>query len=114
MKVLKLFIWIVPCLAIAIIFSCAEQKKVTTMSDAERAAKRWPGFTQEMLTHGQELYETKCARCHMLYKPASRSEQEWKDVMVSMARKAKLKNDEKELIEQYLFTMREKPTQQKM
>ncbi|HLP76004.1 MAG TPA: cytochrome c [Candidatus Paceibacterota bacterium] len=64
------------------------------------------GLTARELKDGRRLYVGKCARCHKLYDPAKYSEAEWRSWMDKMSRKAKLKADQKELLERYLGTLR--------
>ena len=59
------------------------------------------------LEAGRKLYIAKCARCHKLYDPAKYDDAEWNDWMAKMARKAKLKADQAELVARYAATLRE-------
>jgi len=54
------------------------------------------------LKQGHDLYLNKCGKCHKLHNPKSRSAAEWKKVLVYMAPKAKLNNDQSSLVYRYL------------
>jgi hypothetical protein len=57
-------------------------------------------------SQARRLYVAKCARCHKLYDPAGYVDAEWRDWMVKMSRKAKLKPDQEALLSRYLETLR--------
>jgi len=42
------------------------------------------------LAEGKDLYQNNCAKCHKLYKPESFDKVEWKKIMISMQKKAKI------------------------
>lgn len=63
-------------------------------------------LTDQELRDGRELYIAKCARCHKFYDPARYPDQEWREWMDKMNRKAKLKPGQKELLSRYLETIR--------
>lgn len=54
------------------------------------------------LQQGHDLYMNNCGKCHKLYKPGSKSNQEWEKVLGFMAPKAKLNADQSNLIYKYL------------
>ena len=57
----------------------------------------------------RQLYQAKCARCHKFYDPAAYTEAEWTVWMNKMAKKSKLKPDQKDLLARYLETFRSNP-----
>jgi hypothetical protein len=57
---------------------------------------------QVKLGQGKLLYEKKCQRCHMLYKPKDYKLRQWKENLVEMREKAELTKDEYSLILGYL------------
>jgi hypothetical protein len=65
-----------------------------------------PVLSEQELKDGRKLYVAKCARCHKFYDPAKYSEADWKRWMDKMSKKAKLKEDQKELLSRYLDTFR--------
>ncbi len=54
----------------------------------------------------RRLYQVKCARCHKFYDPAAYTDAEWSMWMNKMAKKSKLKPDQKDLLARYLETFR--------
>jgi hypothetical protein len=57
---------------------------------------------QVKLQQGKLLYEKKCQKCHMLYKPKDYKLRQWKENLVEMREKAELNKDEYSLILGYL------------
>ena len=55
---------------------------------------------------GRALYVNKCARCHKFYDPAKYSDPDWNKWMTKMGRKARLKPDERGLLDRYLGAYR--------
>ena len=62
------------------------------------------GFSQ-----ARKLYLVKCAKCHELYDPHAYGDAEWQEWMVKMKKKSKLKNDQFELLMNYLSSVRAQP-----
>jgi hypothetical protein len=54
----------------------------------------------------KKLYVSKCAKCHKLYDPGKYSDAEWQSWMTKMARKARLKPDQRELLSRFLDGVR--------
>jgi mono/diheme cytochrome c family protein len=51
---------------------------------------------------GERLYRSKCAGCHRAYPPASRGADAWSEVLSRMAPKAKLSDEERARVLEYL------------
>ena len=49
----------------------------------------------------KKLYTAKCARCHKFYDPSLYAEVEWTSWMTKMRKKARLKNDQYDLLLRY-------------
>jgi hypothetical protein len=64
------------------------------------------GISEEDSKHGRELYIAKCAKCHEYYHPSDYSKNDWNIWMQKMARKAKLKPEETDLVSRYLEAVR--------
>lgn len=64
------------------------------------------GLTDQELQAGQKLYVAKCAKCHQFHDPKAYAEADWRGWMLKMAKKAKLKNDQAELLTKYLNAYR--------
>jgi len=56
------------------------------------------------LAQGKILYEGKCGRCHGLYEPTKFTAAEWKPIVDRMAPKAKLTDEQKDMVYAYLTT----------
>jgi len=51
---------------------------------------------------GKMLYENNCAKCHDLYSPKDFNAEQWKPIILSMQKKAKISDEEREIIYAYL------------
>jgi hypothetical protein len=58
------------------------------------------------IQQGYKLYVNKCSNCHYLYRPITYSAAKWKMQVEEMAVKAKITDEQKELILNYILTMR--------
>lgn len=74
--------------------SCSTQLYVPTQNAAL--------ISVENLKKGRELYVNNCASCHQLYAPNSYNEKEWIHNLDEMQPKAKISDDTKKLILDYL------------
>lgn len=54
------------------------------------------------LAEGKVIFESKCAKCHDLYSPKDFNAEQWKPIMLSMQKKAKISDEEREKIYAYL------------
>mgnify|MGYP001240530511 CR=1 len=54
------------------------------------------------LAEGKNLYENNCAKCHDLYKPKDFNAEQWKPILLSMQKKAKISDEQREKIYSYL------------
>ena len=86
-------------LLLLILAACTATKLYTPSSSNEN--KRTTASVDE-LKKGYELYTTRCNKCHGLKSPDSRTAEQWTKVLVSMAPKAKLTAEEKDLVYKYL------------
>lgn len=82
---------------------------LTSPAEAELAIaqKQWPDVTPESLNHGYTIYTTRCNKCHGLKRLTRYTEAEWAKAINTMAPKAKLTGDEKEILKKYIFAARE-------
>lgn len=90
-----------------LIIACSPRLIKPTLTDETRGKNLYADVSLASLEKGHELYIAKCGSCHKLHKPDSESEAEWRKILPVMARKAKLDPRQYELIERYVFTMKD-------
>ena len=83
-------------LAIIVLFACKSALYIPTKETVGEQANL------ETLKNGRTLYVNKCSSCHALYLPEKYSKKEWIKWVNNMAPKAKITDQEKELIQAYL------------
>jgi|WetSurMetagenome_2_1015567.scaffolds.fasta_scaffold803195_2 hypothetical protein len=76
---------------------CATALRIPDASDAERS-----GIPVDTLISGRELYIAYCGNCHNLYLPSVYTGAEWAKHLEIMQKKARISNEQKELILKYL------------
>ena len=76
-----------------IIFSCSTRLYLPASTDTKK---------QEQLLAGRKLYVNHCSGCHNLYLPKRFTTEQWKMNVDQMQPKAKITDEEKQLIFQYL------------
>lgn len=64
------------------------------------------GIPLARLSEGRRIYGTACSGCHRLYQPAEISPGRWREMMPTMAGKAKLTEDQSAAVLAYLLTVR--------
>lgn len=62
-------------------------------------------FFGSLAEEGKYLYENNCAKCHKLYDPKSYNTDDWKQILVRMQKKAKISDEQREKIYNYIITM---------
>ncbi|MGE5496669.1 MAG: hypothetical protein ACM3Q2_01250 [Syntrophothermus sp.] len=95
----------IPVLLMILIASCAGTIPEPAQEQIQWASAKWPGTGKKELSEGRELYILKCSGCHSLRQPDSRSENEWRQIMPKMGKKAKLTDSEYEMILRYLSAL---------
>lgn len=97
----------------AVLLSCKTKEKesstnVTSMTPLiEVAQKKFPGITQTDLNEGESILKNDCSGCHGSPKIKSRDEEGWKKVVDWMAPKAKLNDNQKQKLLQFVLSARE-------
>ncbi|MCD6069152.1 MAG: hypothetical protein K0S33_3978 [Bacteroidetes bacterium] len=64
---------------------------------------RYPGLPKEDIAAGEKLYNGECGRCHRLFEPEFKSEQDWPAIMDWMAPKAQLSDAQKQKVLKYVL-----------
>lgn len=73
------------------------------------AASDDAGLSAAELKRADKLVKQRCYRCHKLYDPHDYSKAEWDKWMGKMSRKARLKEEQEELLNRYFDHLREQP-----
>ena len=88
------------------LIACAAYKPIApTQSDVDRAAKENPEITLADLNEGKAIFEKKCHKCHSLKKPFKKTDEEIVDAMPRMGKRAKLDEQQRKLVTNYLVTV---------
>lgn len=101
--------------ALAIAYGCTAKKavaptpEVKEISEAVSVAMVEPAndklaITPETLAEGKSLYGMNCAKCHELFDPKSYSAEQWRPIVLSMQKKARISDEHREKIYAYLTT----------
>lgn len=75
-------------------------------TQAEWAGRQWPGMGEARLREARQLYVNRCSGCHHVILPAAHDLDKWKATLDTMAVRAKLNEQQKELIWRYLETVK--------
>lgn len=98
---------IIILVCVTFLMACAAYKPIApSQADAERATQKFPGTTLAELNEGKAIFEGNCNKCHSLKKPFKKTEEEVKNVLPKMAKKAKIDTKQEELVLKYLLTMK--------
>lgn len=81
------------------LFGCAVSLYVPTENDAKKY-----NTSLASLNKGRELYVNKCGRCHKAFATTNYTEVQWLPQINKMQKRAKVTDEEKELIYSYLKT----------
>ncbi len=80
-------------LCAGILFSCRPTLYIPSSTDAQK---------QEVLVTGRKLYVKNCSSCHNLHFPKEYNAERWAIKLDQMQPKAKISNEDKQLILQFL------------
>lgn len=85
-----------------VVFSCAK-KAVAPVANADvRVLEEVQPELPAAIAEGKMLYENSCARCHKLFPAAKHDKSGWSQTLESMAPKAKITEEQKILVYNYL------------
>ena len=94
-----------------LLMGCFSAKLLTpSQSDVDRVKNKFLGYSLAQLNHGKALYENYCKGCHGLKDPASKTEEEWQQIVPAMSKlvnkkKSVLDAQSQQEIYQYVVTM---------
>ncbi|HEY3371020.1 MAG TPA: hypothetical protein VGK10_09250 [Prolixibacteraceae bacterium] len=80
------------------ICACSPALYMPTMTDASRT-----GISADSLMMGRTLYTNHCGSCHNLHLPEQYTRAQWEKVMPIMKRKAKITDQEAQLITNFIL-----------
>lgn len=63
-------------------------------------------ITAEHLAQGKTIFDNSCGKCHDLPNPADHNAQDWVGIMNSMAPKAKLNEDQHQMVYDYIVSVK--------
>ena len=64
--------------------------------------------TAEQIAQGKTIFENSCAKCHKLPEPTKHDNQGWINTLSRMAPKAKLSDDQHQMVYDYLISVNKK------
>lgn len=99
----KLGMAVMMVLAIGLFYKCGSVKHVPAVPEKPAAPiVVKTTVSPDVMAEGKTLYTANCQRCHRLYASTAYNANKWKDILVSMQRKAKITDAQRETIYQYL------------
>ena len=98
---------LIAVLGFGFIACTAKKAVVKTNTDVlpELIVAKEEAFIEELtpeLVQGKSIYEAKCNKCHDLPSPNSYSKQRWVPIMKSMQNAAKISDEEREMVYNYV------------
>jgi len=82
---------------IFVLQACSPGLYIPTLADSQKS-----GVSADSLAIGRKIYVNNCSNCHSLYRPEHFTKRDWAKVMPVMQKKAKINNEQRELIVKYL------------
>lgn len=105
MKKIRNIFLLLACVTVFLI-GCAPAIIKPTLLDVDQAKKKWNDVSLDQLNQGYSLYVAKCGSCHFLYNPAKFPESKWLEIFPKMKIKAKINDEQIDLIMKYIITKR--------
>lgn len=82
-------------IALVLLMGCTTVKQTTTTVAPQKVLS----IDQ---THGKELYESRCGKCHKLFASSAYTVKQWPGILTRMQNKAKITDDQKAQVFAYL------------
>ena len=90
---------IITAFCLCIFSACAATSKFAPVADELPAMQsKVPGISYDEAMQGYKLYATHCSNCHRLHNPKEYTVVEWIKILPEMFDKAKLKNEENQIL----------------
>ena len=87
--------------SITIVAISCSPKVIPTTQNIEEEVKSEVALSQNQI-EGKAIFEANCAKCHKLYEPSSRTPEKWASVFKWMQPKAKITDEEREKVYDYV------------
>jgi hypothetical protein len=95
----------VACISV-VLYACSPKTGFVLYTPAPADAT--DSVSYEQLVAGRQIFVSHCGKCHNLKLPQSRTELQWRKALVKMQPKAKISDDEKQLILNFLLVKAKK------
>ena len=82
--------------AVGTLFSCSPKQGVAGTKT----------ITAEYLAQGKVVFDNSCGKCHDLPNPSDHNAQDWVGIMNSMAPKAKLNEEQHQMVYDYIVSVK--------
>jgi hypothetical protein len=90
---------------VLLISNCKPLLTIPSELDEKRALKVWPDYKEGELKSGHSMYINSCGSCHSLKLPTQYKPEKWPKYVASMAKRAKINENQTIIITRYLQTM---------
>ncbi len=85
-----------------LIYGCGSSKSSTSTEKTSTTDIIPKVELTEVESKGKTIFENNCAKCHKLYDPKSFDAIQWKPILARMQSKAKISDEEREMVYAYL------------
>jgi mono/diheme cytochrome c family protein len=86
--------------------AAANMERAPSVTGATIDAGAARGYVADDIQWGREVFIARCAECHTLQAPAGHSDEQWREILPRMARRARLDEDDRRRVETYIFAAR--------
>lgn len=76
----------------------------TALTEAQRVEQALAQYTPADMEEGKRLWQQRCADCHKLYTPESRTVKKWDQILPRMSKRSKLTEIEAGKVRAYIIT----------
>lgn len=93
---------LLPGLALGLILlaNCSPKTGKSTAASTTRPEVH---YSAAQLAEGQTIFTSHCGKCHQLFQPEEKSVAKWNAVLPAMIKKAKLSDDQGDLVRAYVM-----------
>lgn len=94
---------------LSVLFTQCATKKVADDGkaagiDAAKVAEVKKKYTEADMLEGKTVWEAKCAKCHKLFEPESRTVAKWEAILPDMSLRSKLTQDQTAKVRAYILS----------